>query len=880
MRLRGVHQSLLLLLVCALAAQFVKLTDSRVLSRAEIDRIQAVKAVVDGKARVLVGERWSRAFGHRRVAQEVKFGQTPSAAPEGPVVAAASDARKSIGLLGIGPYFKDAAQGASADTAADGGVGAGPFVAAGNDASVVNALANGAMDSSSGPASSSSSSSAPVFKSKGWKLPYTDQPIDFAPKPVSYHGGAVLSDPITVYLIWHGTWPEERKAPVRAFVQSLSDAGLANEPGSVRDWWNANRLYHAGREHVTGSVTLGTPEVEIDAAPSSEGQPPASKNEINAIINFQIRSRTLPRHDSAVYAVFTSEDVDMAGFGSSFCAFHDVSTVHFTWTGMPSRFIPQCTHAASPGNAYPNGDRALDGLIANFAHVLAAAAANPNLLSWFDKEGREAMGLCGNNWGTEYASKDAPPVQYNAVGRGGERFLLPTNLNPITGRCINGLSVMQGQCGPKFFGFPCDSVTASEADTEPPAEPAAGLGAAAASVVGGEAEKAAVGGDGDARTVKDSRVAEAEAAGLDLSVGGKAVGRFLAPGQFDPAKGDRGEDEGSAGQVGGNADDSGAGSNVFESTGYADGGDKEGATDKEGAAGAAGAANPFDVEGAGDDGADGGVGAEEAVGAEEGAGADAGAGAEEKGGKEKVGGNDDVFQSTGYPDTDGDGKEDEQEGGGSDGGRVGASGATQPEEVNPFVHHAAAASDAGAGNWGGGDSNVFERSEYPESEQGGDGSQQGEESRGDEESGESEQGEEGGKDNSGASEEKGGSEGGEVSAGKEESSRGGASNVGALSLGQGGFEAGASGGFEFDLSQFKLGERESPGAPHFFPGDASASTYASASASASASRMEQVGRPLEQGGGEEAGGEEEVGAARAEGGQQLDKREQWVFSGV
>ncbi|CAI5537039.1 unnamed protein product [Closterium sp. Naga37s-1] len=1037
----------------------------------------AVKAAVDSHARVLAGERWVRTYGNFRVAREVNIGQTPSAAPEGPVVAAASAARQSIGLLGIKSFFEDAADATSGNGAADSASAvngaaatAGPFVAAGNDASVANALANGATDSSSGASSSSSSAatagpfvavgndasvakalenggtdsnsgtssssssassaaaagpfvaaagndasvasvlesgatdsnsglsapslsssssqssssssspeSAPVFKAKGWMLPHAQQPSDLAPKSIAFHGGAVLSDPITVYLIWHGTWTDERKAPVRAFIQSLADAGAgsaggsaggSSEAGSVREWWNVNRLYHSGREHVTGSIVLGTPEVEIEAASSGEGQPPASKNEVNAIINYQLRSRTLPRHDSAIYAVFTSDDVDMAGFGSSFCAFHDVSTVHFTWTGLPSRFIPQCTHAAAPGNTYPHGDRALAGLISNFAHVLAAAAANPNLLSWFDKEGREAMGLCGNNWGTVHTSRDPLPVEYNAVGKGGERFLLPTNLNPVTGSCVNGLSVLPGQCGPKFFGFPCDTVTATEAGTEPPAEAAAagsdglgsgagsGLGAAAASVVGGEAEKAVVGGEGDARKVKDPRVAEAEAAGLDLSVGGKNVGRFLEPGQFDPAKGDRDEDDGSKGQGGESAVDSGAGSNVFESTGYADkGGEEERRGEGGDVYGGTKGGDPFAVERTGEEG----LGADEEVGASEKVGAGAGAGAEDKseGKGEGDTDGDDVFQSTGYPpDSSADEEEESKpKAGGGGGGSAGAEGKAQPGEVNPFVHHsnldenpaaAAALAGGGTGDDGGnseggtgegstgddggsgvgadteetsesGDGDVFERLGYSEGGEQGEGSEKGEEGEEGSEGkgGESEEGgEEGGSGDGsnvfentgypdsddahgassasaatndahpsalfpggsntpmnvfddlgdGGSEEVGadgaGESSGESSSGSASGgSSGGGGVSGAGGLVSGGFQAGLSAGFEFDLSQFKLGERESPSAPHLFP-DAAAAAAVGSKGEVQQQQQQQQQQPQQP---------EQP---------QQEEREKWVFSGV
>ncbi|CAI5481436.1 unnamed protein product [Closterium sp. Yama58-4] len=77
----------------------------------------------------------------------------------------------------------------------------------------------------------------------------------YAPKTISYKSGPVMSQPLEVYLIWHGTWPAAQKTPVQKFVDSISDTTLANKPGSVSDWWNINRLYKAGATYVTSTVS-------------------------------------------------------------------------------------------------------------------------------------------------------------------------------------------------------------------------------------------------------------------------------------------------------------------------------------------------------------------------------------------------------------------------------------------------------------------------------------------------------------------------------------------------------------------------------------------------------------------------------------------------
>ncbi|CAI7899100.1 unnamed protein product [Closterium sp. NIES-54] len=294
--------------------------------------------------------------------------------------------------------------------------------------------------------------------SRGLMKPYSGRVPSYAPKTVSYKSGPVMSQPLEVYLIWHGTWPASQKTPVQKFVDSISDDTLANKPGSVKDWWNINRLYKAGATYVTPTVSRSNTEIDIAAASSASGQTPLKKADLLALINFQILSGSLPRISSAVYVIFTSADVDVDGFGSDFCAFHSVSgNVKWAWVGMPEKFLAKCTHSAAAGLEYPNGDRILDGLISNFAHVLSEAAVNPNLNSWSDDNGNENMDLCSGIWGTEYLSDDSPAVQYNAVGVDDYRFFLPTNLNPSTGYCMNGLSVLPGACGKDLFNYPCDT---------------------------------------------------------------------------------------------------------------------------------------------------------------------------------------------------------------------------------------------------------------------------------------------------------------------------------------------------------------------------------------------------------------------------------------
>ncbi|CAI5481432.1 unnamed protein product, partial [Closterium sp. Yama58-4] len=194
-----------------------------------------------------------------------------------------------------------------------------------------------------GGGSGGSSKKSTGGSSRGLMKPYSGRVPSYAPKTISYKSGPVMSQPLEVYLIWHGTWPAAQKTPVQKFVDSISDTTLANKPGSVSDWWNINRLYKAGATYVTSTVSRSSTEIDIAAASSASGQTPLTKADLLALINFQILSGSLPRISSAVYVIFTSADVDVDGFGSEFCAFHSVSgSIKWAWVGMPEKVSGRC----------------------------------------------------------------------------------------------------------------------------------------------------------------------------------------------------------------------------------------------------------------------------------------------------------------------------------------------------------------------------------------------------------------------------------------------------------------------------------------------------------------------------------------------------------
>ncbi|GJP50419.1 hypothetical protein CLOM_g9540 [Closterium sp. NIES-68] len=115
---------------------------------------------------------------------------------------------------------------------------------------------------------------------RGFMRPYSGKVPSYAAKSVSFKGGPVMSQPLEVFLIFHGTWPDSQRTPITNFVDSISEATLANKPGSVKDWWNINCLYKSGATFVTPTVSRSNTEIDIGTASSGSGQAPLKKADL------------------------------------------------------------------------------------------------------------------------------------------------------------------------------------------------------------------------------------------------------------------------------------------------------------------------------------------------------------------------------------------------------------------------------------------------------------------------------------------------------------------------------------------------------------------------------------------------------------------------
>ncbi|KAF5785711.1 putative protein EXORDIUM [Helianthus annuus] len=284
-------------------------------------------------------------------------------------------------------------------------------------------------------------------------------PSEQFPVVLKYHMGPVLSNNITVHLIWYGSWSSGEKRIIRAFINSIS-ASQSPSP-SVAQWWKALETYtDLTGSKVTQSVTLGQEKNDR----LSHGRK-LTRLAVQSVISTAIRAKTNPLPadpTGGLYLVLTSSDIIVEGFCRSICGFHYVTfpsivgyTLPFAWVGNSEKMCPslcafpfvvpeymQGVKALKP----PNGQPGVDAMISVIGHELAELATNFLRNGWYAGDdpnfqtevGDLCEGLYGRGGGGAYVGEiltDATGAAYNLNGYR-RKFLVQWIYSNVGNRCV------------------------------------------------------------------------------------------------------------------------------------------------------------------------------------------------------------------------------------------------------------------------------------------------------------------------------------------------------------------------------------------------------------------------------------------------------------
>jgi hypothetical protein len=262
---------------------------------------------------------------------------------------------------------------------------------------------------------------------------------------------------VHVHIVWYGSWDEQAVGLVRQFVGTL---GASSYFASAYGYSDATGF---------AKVTL---------IPGSESRDNYSRgkalvdDDIGGIVLDATSAGKLPMDATAIYVVFTSDDVAeqesagsdpaISGFGrgtNPYCGWHTSTKsaagddVKFAFVGNPSR-VSMCIPPENSTTS-PNGQVPADALLSTLAHEIVETVTDPHLDAWVNPDEQEDADLCAWDFGVERTLTGGARAN---VHMGDHDYLLQRQWVNDGGYCTVAslesavTSIARGRASPSQFG--------------------------------------------------------------------------------------------------------------------------------------------------------------------------------------------------------------------------------------------------------------------------------------------------------------------------------------------------------------------------------------------------------------------------------------------
>jgi hypothetical protein len=238
-----------------------------------------------------------------------------------------------------------------------------------------------------------------------------------APDDLTYHGGAILADGVTVYLIWYGDWTGNTATTIiPEYLSHLGGSPYFQINADYDGYTNASPtgvdadgglVLSEDKSFVANSLTLGKQVFDSYSHGTF-----LTQGNIQDIVRTNLTSGTLPSDPNAIYMVLTSKDVKQSlgifEFCGWFCGWHD----HLVMAGFDVKYAfigntEQCPESCSPDNDVhsPNDNIGADGMISVISHEIDETVTDPDENAWFlEGWGKTENGdKCAWKFGTTWA---------------------------------------------------------------------------------------------------------------------------------------------------------------------------------------------------------------------------------------------------------------------------------------------------------------------------------------------------------------------------------------------------------------------------------------------------------------------------------------------
>ena len=139
---------------------------------------------------------------------------------------------------------------------------------------------------------------------------------------------------------------------------------------------------------------------------------------------------------NGIYFLFTSSNVAVNGFLTSFCGYHGYSDLLSTRFKYAFIGDPGSVTGCIPQTVSPHNNAAGDAMANVTAHELAEAVSDPLLNAWYDSRGNENADKCNFVFGATV--KESNNSDSN-VSIGTSRYLIQQNWSPVSNGCFSAL---------------------------------------------------------------------------------------------------------------------------------------------------------------------------------------------------------------------------------------------------------------------------------------------------------------------------------------------------------------------------------------------------------------------------------------------------------
>lgn len=253
---------------------------------------------------------------------------------------------------------------------------------------------------------------------------------------IGYHGGPVMTNPHTIYIIWYGNWNGDS-------ALTLLPNLISNLNGTP--YFAINTTYeNSSHTNAGGTVNLGAQTFDNYSQSSL-----LSETSLRTVISSAMSRGAVPVDPNGVYFVLSSGDVNEKDsthgeFCVDFCGFHGHSSmfnndIKYAYVGNPA---PKCLNSpnipkpCAPLNSQigPNGNVGADLMASTVSHELSETVTDPDLNAWFNPSNpSENADQCNLTFGATFTTPNG--AQAN-ISLGGRNYLIQQNwLNDGGGGC-------------------------------------------------------------------------------------------------------------------------------------------------------------------------------------------------------------------------------------------------------------------------------------------------------------------------------------------------------------------------------------------------------------------------------------------------------------